>query len=72
MLRNAWKDYQEFRDANGVNANNHRAGFFVYMGVVYVIIYTALDIQEHFLKKHYQKQVDNLCEYIRRQESDKE
>ena len=72
MLKKAWKDYQEFREANGVNAMNHRAGLFVYMGVTYAAIYAVLTIHEHFLKKHYQNQVDNLCEYIRTKESDKE
>ena len=72
MLKEAWKGYQEFCVANGANANNHCAGFFVYVGLTYAIIYTAFSIQEMLLKKHYQTQVDNLCEYIRRQESDKE
>ena len=70
MLKEAWKDYQEFREANGVNAMNHRAGLFVCMGFTYAIIYAALTIHEHFLKKYYQEQVDHLCEYIK--ESDKE
>lgn len=72
MLKKAWKDYQKFREANGVNAMNHSAGFFVYVGLMYAIIYTVLNIHEHFLKKHYQNQVDALYEYIRTKESDKE